>query len=85
MIKKLYEIFIKHDSTMIEINPMAEDSTGKGRIKYLIMTSQSLVAHTELIRFACVSEDAFCGFSGARNYNILCQLLTQINEVDLMG
>ena len=35
---------------MIEINPMAEDSTGKGRVKYLIMTSQSLVAHNELIR-----------------------------------
>ena len=30
LIKKLYELFIKHDSTMIEINPMAEDSTGKG-------------------------------------------------------
>ena len=28
MFQKLYELFIKHDATMIEINPLAEDSTG---------------------------------------------------------
>ena len=30
MITKLYNMFIKYDSTMIEINPMAEDVSGKG-------------------------------------------------------
>lgn len=29
-IKKLYEVFMKYDGTLLEINPMAEDSTGKG-------------------------------------------------------
>ena len=27
---KLYSIFVKYDSTMIEINPLAEDVNGKG-------------------------------------------------------
>eukprot|EP01137_Pigoraptor_chileana_P035563 Opistho-2@29784 len=26
---RLYDLFIKHDSTMVEINPMAEDASGK--------------------------------------------------------
>ncbi len=28
--KKLYELFVKTDSTLVEINPMAEDREGKG-------------------------------------------------------
>jgi len=28
MFQKLYNVFIKHDATMIEINPLAEDSSG---------------------------------------------------------
>ena len=27
---KLYDLFLKHDCTMIEINPMAEDANGIG-------------------------------------------------------
>ena len=30
LIHKLYDIFIKYDATLIEINPMAEDATGVG-------------------------------------------------------
>ena len=30
--KKLYELFIKHDATMLEINPMAEDRKGEGNM-----------------------------------------------------
>ena len=29
-IKKLYDLFIKYDATMLEINPMAEDRKGNG-------------------------------------------------------
>ena len=29
-IGKLYNIFVEHDCTLIEINPMAEDASGKG-------------------------------------------------------
>jgi len=29
MFQKIYNLFIKHDATMIEINPLAEDSEGK--------------------------------------------------------
>lgn len=28
--KKLYALFMKHDATMLEINPMAEDRKGNG-------------------------------------------------------
>lgn len=27
--KSLYEVFIKYDATMVEINPLAEDASGK--------------------------------------------------------
>lgn len=30
IIKKLYDLFIKSDCNLIEINPMAEDSEGDG-------------------------------------------------------
>ena len=30
MIIKLYNVFIKYDSTLIEINPLSEDVAGKG-------------------------------------------------------
>lgn len=29
MFQKLYNLFIKYDATMIEINPLAEDSSGE--------------------------------------------------------
>ena len=32
IITKLYEIFLRYDCTMIEINPMAEDASGKGMV-----------------------------------------------------
>ena len=31
MFIKLYNLFIKYDATMIEINPLAEDQNGKCR------------------------------------------------------
>ena len=31
MMKKLYDLFMKHDATMLEINPMAEDRKGNGK------------------------------------------------------
>jgi succinyl-CoA synthetase beta subunit len=31
VIEKLYEVFIQKDATLIEINPMAEDSNGTGK------------------------------------------------------
>lgn len=30
---KLYELFLKHDATMLEINPMAEDRKGNGMFR----------------------------------------------------
>lgn len=33
--KKLYNLFIKYDATMLEINPMAEDRKGNGEISLL--------------------------------------------------
>ena len=32
MFIKLYNLFIKYDATMIEINPLAEDSNGKCKV-----------------------------------------------------
>jgi succinyl-CoA synthetase beta subunit len=29
---KLYNLFLKYDATMVEINPMVEDSDGKGKV-----------------------------------------------------
>lgn len=29
---KIYNLFIKFDATMVEINPMVEDSTGIGKV-----------------------------------------------------
>uniref|UniRef100_A0ACB8GEQ0 Beta' subunit n=1 Tax=Sphaerodactylus townsendi TaxID=933632 RepID=A0ACB8GEQ0_9SAUR len=29
---KIYDLFIKFDATMVEINPMVEDSTGIGKV-----------------------------------------------------
>lgn len=31
IMKRLYDLFLKYDCTMIEINPMAEDRKGNGR------------------------------------------------------
>ena len=30
VIERLYNVFMKYEATLIEINPMAEDATGKG-------------------------------------------------------
>ena len=35
VIENLYKIFMKYESTLIEINPMAEDATGKGLCHYV--------------------------------------------------
>lgn len=35
MFIKLYNLFIKYDATMIEINPLAEDSNGKCKSLYI--------------------------------------------------
>lgn len=32
---KLYNLFLKYDATMIEINPMVEDSSGVGNVSSL--------------------------------------------------
>lgn len=31
VIERLYNVFMKYEATLIEINPMAEDATGKGK------------------------------------------------------
>lgn len=36
MFIKLYNLFIKYDATMIEINPLAEDSNGKCNVRALL-------------------------------------------------
>lgn len=37
---KLYDVFIKYDASMLEINPMVEDSSGIGTLhfKYIMYT-----------------------------------------------
>lgn len=32
---KLYNLFLKYDATMVEINPMVEDSDGAGKVSSL--------------------------------------------------
>ena len=34
VIERLYNVFMKYEATLIEINPMAEDATGKGKLLY---------------------------------------------------
>lgn len=34
---KLYNLFIKYDASMVEINPMVEDSSGIGNTRRLFM------------------------------------------------
>lgn len=36
MFINLYNLFIKYDATMIEINPLAEDSNGKRKLMYIL-------------------------------------------------
>jgi succinyl-CoA synthetase beta subunit len=36
---KLYQIFIERDALLIEINPMAEDSLGRGRVDFRTMVT----------------------------------------------
>lgn len=31
MMKMYYDVFLKYDATLIEINPMTEGATGQGR------------------------------------------------------
>ena len=33
---KLYNLFLKYDATMVEINPMVEDSDGAGKVSSFI-------------------------------------------------
>lgn len=33
---KLYNLFLKYDATMVEINPMVEDSDGTGKVSRFI-------------------------------------------------
>jgi succinyl-CoA synthetase beta subunit len=35
---KLYNLFLKYDATMVEINPMVEDSDGAGKVFYQMLT-----------------------------------------------
>lgn len=34
---KLYNLFLKYDATMIEINPMVEDASGVGNVSFIHM------------------------------------------------
>lgn len=33
---KLYDLFCKYDSTLVEINPMAEDNSGNGACVFVV-------------------------------------------------
>lgn len=33
---KIYNLFIKFDATMVEINPMVEDATGIGKLLFFL-------------------------------------------------
>lgn len=35
---KLYNLFLKYDATMVEINPMVEDSDGSGKVSFFNQT-----------------------------------------------
>uniref|UniRef100_A0A4W3HNF7 Succinate--CoA ligase [ADP-forming] subunit beta, mitochondrial n=1 Tax=Callorhinchus milii TaxID=7868 RepID=A0A4W3HNF7_CALMI len=37
VVMRLYEIFMKYDATLIEINPMVEDSAGVGKVTFNIL------------------------------------------------
>lgn len=42
---KLYDVFIKYDASMVEINPMVEDSSGIGTLKLSPYTLYTLCTH----------------------------------------
>lgn len=39
---KLYNLFLKYDATMIEINPMVEDASGVGNVSYSYSSHNTL-------------------------------------------
>ena len=52
MFIKLYNLFIKYDATMIEINPLAEDQNGKCKTQFYEL--YSLCNHTLLFLVMCL-------------------------------
>ena len=52
MFQKLYNVFIKHDATMIEINPLAEDSSGT--CKYWLRNGREGWIHWILFPVMCL-------------------------------
>jgi succinyl-CoA synthetase beta subunit len=52
MFQKLYNVFIKHDATMIEINPLAEDSSGT--CKHQLHNGRERFIHEILFTVMCL-------------------------------
>ena len=44
---KLYNLFLKYDATMVEINPMVEDADGEGSVSSVRCRVSSVVAATK--------------------------------------
>lgn len=78
---KLYNLFIKYDASMVEINPMVEDSSGIGTHTHTHTTTQTaqvlfmnhLVQFVLQVRQPCVSAAAGCGLL-LLTTNCLCAL-----------
>jgi hypothetical protein len=47
-IVKLYNVFMKYDASMLEINPMVEDASGQGTHTYLLFVPSDVVRHTSV-------------------------------------
>lgn len=54
--KRLYELFIRYDATMIEINPMAEDRKGNGEVNVQVwpITVNTFSRYDRLINHKCI-------------------------------
>lgn len=62
---KLYNLFLKYDATMVEINPMVEDADGKGKLP--LLSHDECLCH---LLFLCSnsSSDELTGSRCERNH-----------------
>uniref|UniRef100_A0A3P8PXW2 Succinate--CoA ligase [ADP-forming] subunit beta, mitochondrial n=1 Tax=Astatotilapia calliptera TaxID=8154 RepID=A0A3P8PXW2_ASTCA len=63
---KLYNLFIKYDASMVEINPMVEDSSGIGRRTHMHLSVSVLVGWCWVLSIMCM--DAKINFDSNAAY-----------------
>lgn len=56
---KLYNLFLKYDATMIEINPMVEDASGVGNVSSSHFSCNSLTFSVNLSCFTLLTSAVY--------------------------